>query len=112
LTDAGPDARSGDADTGIVDASFDDASEAGTDADAWIDMSSNPAGCLDEPNVPCGWGPTNFTPAGSISLTAPWDYAQMAGANGASAWVGDTHALVIDAAGNVFKGPLTGGAVQ
>ena len=54
----------------------------------------------------------HFTPAGSISLTAPWDYAQMAGANGASAWVGDTHALVIDAAGNVFKGPLTGGAVQ
>jgi hypothetical protein len=41
-----------------------------------------------------------------------WKAAEMAGAGGARAWVGDTHAMVIDAAGNVFKGPLTGGAVQ
>ena len=58
LTDAGPDAQP--ADAGIADAPVDDASEAGTDAGAWIDMSSNPAACVNEPNVPCGWAPTNY----------------------------------------------------
>jgi len=29
----------------------------------------------------------------------------MRAANGGSAWVGDYHTMVIDAAGNVFKGP-------
>jgi hypothetical protein len=58
--DAGLDAQPGDEDAGIADASVDDASEAGTDAGAWIDMSSNPAACVNEPNVPCGWAPTNY----------------------------------------------------
>jgi hypothetical protein len=59
LADAGPDAQPGDADAEVAEASVDDASEAGTDAGAWVDLSSNPAACVDEPNVPCGWAPTN-----------------------------------------------------
>ena len=41
-----------------------------------------------------------------------WKASEMAAAGGGRAWVGDTHTLVIDAAGSVFSGAHVGGAVQ
>lgn len=41
-----------------------------------------------------------------------WSATEMAGANGARAWVGETHTLVIDSAGKVFSGSHVGGAAQ
>jgi hypothetical protein len=41
-----------------------------------------------------------------------WRATEMGAAGGARAWVGETHTLVIDAAGRVFTGPHVGGAVQ
>jgi hypothetical protein len=35
---------------------------------------------------------------------AHWTAAEVVARNGATAWVGDTHTLVIDAQGNVYKG--------
>lgn len=48
---------------------------------------------------------------GQISARATggaWKATEMAGANGARAWVGEYHSLVVDAAGNVFKGANNG----
>jgi len=41
-----------------------------------------------------------------------WKATEMAGSNGARVWMGDTHTMVIDAAGRVFSGAHVGGAVQ
>ena len=38
----------------------------------------------------------------------PWKAAEWPAANGATAFLGDQHALVIDATGAVFKGPNGG----
>ena len=34
----------------------------------------------------------------------PWKASRMPGANGSSVWLGETHSMVIDAQGNIFKG--------
>lgn len=39
----------------------------------------------------------------------PWMATEMLGANGARVWAGEYHSLVVNAAGNVFKGPTQGG---
>jgi hypothetical protein len=34
----------------------------------------------------------------------PWKASRMPGADGSSVWLGETHSMVIDARGNIFKG--------
>lgn len=41
-----------------------------------------------------------------------WNAVEMAAAGGGRAWVGETHTLVVDAAGRVFSGAHVGGAAQ
>lgn len=41
-----------------------------------------------------------------------WKATEMGVAGGGRAWVGETHTLVVDAAGRVFSGPHVGGAAQ
>jgi len=40
--------------------------------------------------------------------TDQWRATRMPGANGANAWMGETHSLVVDSDGNMFKGPNSG----
>jgi RHS repeat-associated protein len=66
----------------------------------------------------------NTAPAGRVGMardlfgqiearsTSYWRAAEMNAADRATAWVGDTHTLVIDGTGQVFSGPHVGGETQ